>query len=493
MRVLVVEDEKRLAAGLKKGLEAEGFATDVALNGTDGLWMAREHPYGAIVLDIMLPGINGFKVCATLREEGIWIPILMLTAKYGELDEAEALDTGADDYLTKPFSYVVLMARLCALVRRGARERPAVLEAGDLRFDPGSRRAWREVTGWRRTVAKASPGFPARLRARAGTVRVRTTGAAVIVVGATLVVASVAMVVFLRRSLTADVRGGALLRAEAVAGDLATRNPGNPIPVGDDEDEFVQVLAADGQVVNSSDNLKGQPAVARLESGEALRIENLPFEDDLFLVVATSAATPRGPVTVIVGRTLETVTESTETVVGLLATGVPLLLVVMGAVTWQVVGRALAPVDSMRAEVEAISSRELHRRVPDPPGKDEVARLATTMNRMLARLQEGQSRQRRFVSDASHELRSPVAAIRQHAEVALIVDDDGDGIPGFERLRVFERFVRLEEARDRDSGGSGLGLAIVAEIAAAHGGAVAVRDTPLGGARLEVRFPSPAG
>lgn len=157
------------------------------------------------------------------------------------------------------------------------------------------------------------------------------------------------------------------------------------------------------------------------------------------------------------------------------------------------VGRALAPVDSMRAEVEAISSRELHRRVPDPPGKDEVARLATTMNRMLARLQEGQSRQRRFVSDASHELRSPVAAIRQHAEVALIVDDDGDGIPGFERLRVFERFVRLEEARDRDSGGSGLGLAIVAEIAAAHGGAVAVRDTPLGGARLEVRFPSPAG
>jgi two-component system, OmpR family, response regulator len=88
VRVLVVEDEKRLAAGLKKGLEAEGFATDVALNGTDGLWMAREHPYGVIVLDIMLPGINGYRVCATLREEGIWTPILMLTAKDGELDEA---------------------------------------------------------------------------------------------------------------------------------------------------------------------------------------------------------------------------------------------------------------------------------------------------------------------------------------------------------------------------------------------------------------------
>jgi len=143
VRVLVVEDEKRLAAGLKKGLEAEGFATDVALNGTDGLWMARENPYDAIVLDILLPGMNGYQVCATLRDEGVWIPILMLTAKDGEYDVAEALDTGADDYVTKPFSFVVLVARIRALIRRGAGERPAVLEAGDLRFDPGPRRAWR--------------------------------------------------------------------------------------------------------------------------------------------------------------------------------------------------------------------------------------------------------------------------------------------------------------------------------------------------------------
>jgi two-component system OmpR family response regulator len=143
VRVLVAEDEKMLAAGLKKGLEAEGFAADVALDGIDGLWMAREHPYDAIVLDIMLPGMNGFKVCAALRDEGIWTPILVLTAKDGELDEAEALDTGADDYLTKPFSYLVLLARLRALIRRGVYERPAVLEAEDLRFDPGARRAFR--------------------------------------------------------------------------------------------------------------------------------------------------------------------------------------------------------------------------------------------------------------------------------------------------------------------------------------------------------------
>ena len=156
MRVLIVEDEKRLAAGLKKGLEAEGFATDVSLNGDDGLWMAREHPYDAIVLDVMLPGVNGYKICAELREEGMWTPILMLTAKDGELDEAEALDTGADDYLTKPFSFVVLLARVRSLLRRGARRRPAVLEAGDLRFDPAAKRVWRgeeEVTLTSREMA----------------------------------------------------------------------------------------------------------------------------------------------------------------------------------------------------------------------------------------------------------------------------------------------------------------------------------------------------
>ncbi len=143
MRVLVVEDEKRFAAGLRTGLEAEGFAVDVALTGVDGLWMAREHTYDAILLDIMLPGVNGYKICTALRAERIWTPILMLTAKDGEWDEVEGLDTGADDFLSKPFSYAVLLARLRALIRRGGRERPAVLAAGDLRLDPAQRRAWR--------------------------------------------------------------------------------------------------------------------------------------------------------------------------------------------------------------------------------------------------------------------------------------------------------------------------------------------------------------
>ena len=146
MRVLVVEDEPRLAEGLRAGLVADGFAVDVALTGPDGLWLAREEPFDVIVLDLMLPGINGYRICQTLRGEGIWTPILMLTAKDGEWDEVEGLDTGADDYLTKPFSHAVLVARLRALLRRGAPERPAVLSAGDLRLDPASRRAWRGDT-----------------------------------------------------------------------------------------------------------------------------------------------------------------------------------------------------------------------------------------------------------------------------------------------------------------------------------------------------------
>jgi two-component system OmpR family response regulator len=138
MRVLVVEDEARLATGLKRGLEAEGFAVDVAGTGPDGLWLARENEYAVILLDIMLPGLSGYRVCETLRAEKNWTPILMLTAKDGEWDQIEALDTGADDYLTKPFSSAVLLARMRALIRRGTSARPTVLRAGDLHLDPAT-------------------------------------------------------------------------------------------------------------------------------------------------------------------------------------------------------------------------------------------------------------------------------------------------------------------------------------------------------------------
>ncbi|MFE3454928.1 response regulator transcription factor [Nonomuraea sp. NPDC059194] len=143
MRVLLVEDEKRLADLVKGGLAGEGFAVDVAYDGRDGLWMAAENDYDAIVLDVMLPRLNGYALCAKLREAGNWTPIMMLTAKDGVYDEAEALDNGADDYLAKPFSYVVLVARLRALVRRGGKERPVSITVGDLTVDPAGLRCSR--------------------------------------------------------------------------------------------------------------------------------------------------------------------------------------------------------------------------------------------------------------------------------------------------------------------------------------------------------------
>ena len=139
MRILVVEDETELAGYIKRGLERESFVVDVAGDGELGLEMASTSSYDVVVLDIMLPKLNGYRVCAALRAQSNWVPILMLTAKDGEYDEAEALDTGADDYLTKPFSFVVLVARLRALMRRGGGARPAVLSVGDLTLDPAKR------------------------------------------------------------------------------------------------------------------------------------------------------------------------------------------------------------------------------------------------------------------------------------------------------------------------------------------------------------------
>jgi signal transduction histidine kinase len=387
--------------------------------------------------------------------------------------------------------------------------------------------------------------------------------------------------------------------------DLESGRAPREVTAATGDDQFLQVV--DGaDVVAASRNVADGPAVAELEPGDSAEV-TVPFDDDEFLVVADTASTSTGSLTVLVGRSLDRVTESSQAVTGLLAVGLPLLLVVLAGAIWRLVGRALAPVDAVRREVDAISATELHRRVPEPLGTDEIARLTATMNRMLARLQLAQEDQRRFVSDASHELRSPIAAIRQHAELAvahpdtttiadlgatvgaeslrlqalvddlmllaaadehalrlqarpldlddlvfdearrlrantrlridttavsagrveadavaarrvvrnladnaarharsqvrlrlaerdgwvvLDVDDDGPGIGADERERVFERFVRLDDARARDVGGAGLGLAIVAELVTAQGGDVSVAESTLGGARLTVRLPA---
>ncbi len=422
---------------------------------------------------------------------------------------------------------------------------------------------------------------------RLKSVRVRTTAAAVLVVGVALVGGAIALVLTLRHTLTDEVRDAAELRADDLVELLESGTEPEDLRLGGDDDIVVTIL----------------------DSAGAVLAVGAPFDEDDTsspVFVARTADTEQGELIVRVGRSTEDVDESVEIVAFWLVLGVPLLLLVVGVTTWFVVGRALAPVEAIRAEVDAISGSELHRRVPRPETADEIERLATTMNRMLDRLEESQTRQRRFISDASHELRSPVASIRQYAEVALAhpdrlttselaenvladdlrvqhlvddlllltradecmlrlasrpvdlddlvfeqarrlrdatpltidtnavsagrvagdaralaravhnvaanaarhartsivfalvegdgfvtltVDDDGPGVAETDRERVFERFVRLDDARARDEGGSGLGLAIVAELVTAHHGTVVMDENPQGGTRLVIRIP----
>ena len=440
-------------------------------------------------------------------------------------------------------------------------------------------------------------------------VRVRTTAMATLVVGVTLLVGGVALVVGLRVALTDGVERSIRRQAEAAAEVLA--NGGAPgLLAEDDEDTLVQVLDRGGRVVAASPALVGEarrePLLDDPAAGSQAAVE-VPGREHRFLAVAARADTPEGPRIVIVASSLDEATDAVYTLSGLLMVGMPLVLAVVAFTTWRVVGRALAPVEVIRTTVEGVSAADLSGRVPVPATGDEVARLGVTMNHMLDRLQQAQARQRRFVSDASHELRSPIATLRQHAEVAsehprripgdalaktvrtealrlqrlvddllllaradehtvalhrqpldlddvvldevrhlqatteleidatgvsagavdgdpdalrrvvrnlfdnairhaarrmavalteqtgtvqLVVEDDGPGVPPEDRHRVFERFVRLDDARARDHGGSGLGLAIVAELVTAHDGRVTVGDAGLGGARIEVTLPA---
>jgi two-component system OmpR family response regulator len=143
MRVLIVEDDIRMAAAIRRGMQAEGIAADVATRGEDAIWMVAASEFDAVVLDVMLPGIDGFETCRRLREDGVWAPIIMLTARDSVEDRVQGLDQGADDYLIKPFSLAELLARLRALARRGPVERPSVIKVGDLRLDPATQQAWR--------------------------------------------------------------------------------------------------------------------------------------------------------------------------------------------------------------------------------------------------------------------------------------------------------------------------------------------------------------
>lgn len=435
--------------------------------------------------------------------------------------------------------------------------------------------------------------------------RVRTTTAAVLVVTLALLLGGVALVVLVRDSMRDGLESTAEQRASELADQIETAGLPDPPPADDEDDDepdelLWQVTDAAGTVVRASPPLE-QP----LPTEDTDRVD-VAGADHAYLVVTEDATSDGQEYVVSVAVSLEDVDDSTAALLLPLAVGLPVLVLLVGATTWFATTRALAPVERIRREAEQITGDRLDRRVPEPPARDEIHRLARTVNEMLGRLQDSRDRQRQFVGDASHELRSPLASIRQTAEVArahpgalpegeladavleesarmqrlveqllllaradegavsrsvhdvdlddlalavargtrrpglrvetsgigpgrvrgdqvgltqlvqnlvdnavrhadevvaltvrddgsavvLVVEDDGPGVPEVDRQRVFDRFVRLDEARARDAGGSGLGLAIVRELVVAHHGSVDVTTSDLGGARFVVRLPT---
>lgn len=431
---------------------------------------------------------------------------------------------------------------------------------------------------------------------RPRSIRARATGGAALVVLVALVLGAVAFVGVLRTSLVDGVRSTAEQGLDSLTARVEA--DGAAAVRAEDDDVLAQLQDGDGRVLARAEDSPDRPLAAAEES-------RYRHDGERWLLVADDVSLPGGGDGVlVVGASLEDADTATRTVTVLVAAAVPVVVALMSLVTWIVVGRALRPVDRMRREVDEVEGTNLHARVDEPGSGDEVDRLAVTMNRMLGRLEASQQAQRQFVSDASHELRSPLATIRQHAEVAhahpdvtdtrdlaevvldegarlqdlveslllltrvdergrerdrsvdlddlvfaeaararagvhldvsgvaparvhgddrllgrvvrnlvdnavrhaeqtvtvrltttdgtavLTVDDDGHGVPGADRSRVFERFVRLDEGRARDAGGSGLGLAIVDAVVRAHAGTVAVSAAPGGGARFTVRLPA---
>ncbi|HXO54209.1 MAG TPA: ATP-binding protein [Mycobacterium sp.] len=260
-----------------------------------------------------------------------------------------------------------------------------------------------------------------RIRARVATVRAGTTAVATVIVAIALVCGAMVLLTVLRGTLVDEVKDAAGAQALEVAGQLDSGQL--PIlEVAPSDEQLIQVLGPDGSVLASSRNVAGESAVAHLRPGESAQVVTA-LDSEAFMAVAVGAQTSTGPRTVLVARALVGVFETTAVVTQLLIIGLPLLLLVVAVTTWVMVGRALAPVEAIRREVDEISAAQLHRRVPQPDADDEIGRLAATMNRMLTRLEGARNSQRRFVSDASHELRSPITTIRQHAEVAIAHPD----------------------------------------------------------------------
>lgn len=441
------------------------------------------------------------------------------------------------------------------------------------------------------------------------TARGRSTLAATSVVAAALVIAGFAALAFQRSALIDAIDTALTARVDDLSALLIDGSVPTRLTVTGDDDALVQIVDANRTVISSSGNINGEAPITDIQPApgtEVVASQVLPIgEGELRLVARTVAA--RGQTfTIYAASSLEQVTETTATLSAILLVGTPLLIAFVAATVWIIIGRTLHPVEAIRSEVDSIGDRELDRRVPVPDIDDEIGRLATTMNQMLDRLEQASNQQRHFVADASHELRSPLAAIRAQLEVDLVhpeqadwpaanaeildetlrmqrlvddllllarsdsgtlpttrqpvdlddlvfsetdrlqpttavidtsrisgaqvvgdraalsrvvrnllenaaryansrvdvtlteadgtatltIDDDGPGIPPDDRTRVFDRFTRLDQARDRDHGGAGLGLAIAKEVVDHHAGTLAIDEGRNGGTRVTLRIPT---
>ena len=286
---------------------------------------------------------------------------------------------------------------------------------------------------------------------RLNSVRVRITVIATIVVGVVLTGAGFALIELQERSLTDNIDKTIRLRADDITSLLEDGTLPENITVTDDQAALVQILDGDGRIVVESSNIAGEGTVApRIpEPGETeiAEVTGLSIEiDETFRVLSRTLVVDEGTFTVSVAGSLETVGDSTESLLAILQVGIPLLIIAVAAGTWFGVGRALSPVEAIRKEVAEITDRELSRRVPESPGDHEIGRLARTMNEMLARLEEAHLRQERFVGDASHELRSPLASVRTQLEVDLAHPDSADWSATAESL--LEEAVRMQALID---------------------------------------------
>lgn len=285
---------------------------------------------------------------------------------------------------------------------------------------------------------------------RFATVRIRVTAGAVLVVAVALLVGGFVLVVTYRNSLTHDVETATRLRSRDLADAIQTGALSSNLADSGGDDSLAQVVDQSGSVIASSPNIEGAPPISRLRPDghdvESKKVQQLPVGDAPFRIVARRVTTTDGDVFVYVARSLEPVEDNTNHLARLLLFGFPVLLAVVGATMWIVTGRALRPVDAIRDEVDSIGADDLYRRVPEPGTNDEVGRLARTMNTMLARLQDASDRQRRFVADASHELRSPLTGIRAQLEVDLAHPELADW-QATER-DVLEDAIRLQRLVD---------------------------------------------